>query len=157
MIITYQLLFQDRDKHVRRTQISYDTPTSATIAALVGFLNGYRDAVQPLSNALCISGRLAVPPKRELGGTAGVGSNVYRSLVLFSLSNTGRAGHIQIPSPLPELVDSTGDFAGFRVLEAIPTIEAALSFYSAPTYPLVDDVGLPIGDKLEVGAIRFET
>lgn len=156
MILTFQLLFKDRDGNVRRTQISYDVPTSASITALVGILNDYREAVQALSNAVCIGGRVVIPKQHVTGGTADVDSNVYRSLVLFSLSNTGRAGHIQIPSIRTEFVDIAGDFEGFRVLEKIPELAAALAnVYGAP-YPLVDELGLPIGDELKVGVIRWE-
>jgi hypothetical protein len=155
MLIGTQLLVKDRGGNVSRTSAFWEVSDSLAISGAVGLLNSYAALVQAVSDGIVISGRLVLPDIEGSNFGADLFSDVYSSLVCFCLSNSGRAGYIQIPSPRQDLFDIGGDFIGFRVLEQIAILQEALDFTQSGTLELVDEAGVSIQGPLVVAARRY--
>jgi len=152
VLITLQLSFEDRDTNVRQHQVNFVVDEAAlTISGAVSFLSTYANLCQAVSDAVVSGAKIRLPRVDASFNAAGVDSDAYRRLTLFSLTNTNQASSISIPSPRLELFDVMGDFAGFRLIEQIAPLNTTL----APLFALgtlVDEAGRVVASPFVVGS-----
>lgn len=110
-----ELTFEDRDGQQRTCRTNVES--LGAIADLVAFANAFGDRAQAMSSAQLVAGRLTTRVAPSVTTIAGPNSDVRRKLLVIC-TDSEQIGSLLIPSPGDLPWETSGPYAGFRILKS---------------------------------------
>lgn len=110
-----ELTIEDRGGQQRTCRTNVET--SGTIVNLVAFASAFGSVVEAVSDGQLVSGRLTARVTPTISTTAGPASDVRRKLLIILKASTEIAS-LLIPSPGPLPYETSGPYAGYRIVKA---------------------------------------
>lgn len=141
-----ELRIEDRDGAQRTCRTNVES--SGTIADLVSFADAFGTRVEAISDGHLVGARIHTRVVPSVSTTAGLASDVRRKVLLILKDSAGNVGSLLIPSPGDLPYESTGPYAGYRIIKSdlAPTHPIAQGILSLSTTVRPDELPMPTED-----------
>ena len=144
MIVRYRVQFVDGDDTQRECSIWRNISDSAALSTVFAIAQTILDVIEPLSSAKIKS----IRSEFVLAITTALGSaSDCTTGAVWIFGTPEYRDSIVIPSPPSGLFDAIGEYAGIRILDAIPTVNAG------PALALLPGILRPDGTPAPAGSV----
>lgn len=136
-----------RDNDGAESYCDVNLPGSTSPDSALSFLASWRGMVEALSSAACFEVELFIRFTDSTPPSAASGSSVLRHGVFIFGSDPDAMAIVRLPSIAPELLESSGPFAGIAIDLAAPGVADLVAALAsglagvAPCDPLAVDLG----------------
>lgn len=138
MLAHLSMVFQDRDGDKAQHRVVFEIGASTTFASLSLYAQVIVNTYLNISDAVVSSYSYTISDAVSPLGNPSPTSDVYRRGILLSLAINSELATIEIPAIKASLMDTTGEYAGIRILEQIDEVNVAFALYFGSGYRLMD-------------------
>lgn len=147
-----RLSFELIDNNGRPARTGLWVPAQAGAPAVLAFANELRAALLAITQNRLLGASFSERLAGEEPGPAGSGADSRRGATLIYRTDT-IADRLVIPSPVPQLVESVGPYANFRITRQSAQLAGLLDEIEAIVVGTLTETGEPWPGLFDVGSI----